>query len=281
MTTWEGLRSLWVWDPAAVAACSLLLAAHLALTGLRPGRRGLSFLTGVALLLLGLVSPVAVLGHTLFSAHMVQHLLFVLVVPPLLLLGLPPRLAERVSTRSPARRLARWPGPLLAWACGAGAMWAWHVPALHDAASASHALRAFEHGSALAMGTVFWWPIVAPAPELRLEPLSAVLYLFTACLACTVLGIVLTFAPPGLYAARGVGGGAVLRLVRSRWGLSPEADQQLGGLLMWVPACIVYLSAVIGVLARWYGADEADGRVPGSETPRAPLHRTLAREEVK
>jgi putative membrane protein len=280
MTAGEGLHSLWTWDPAAAAACSLLLAAHLALTGLRPGWRGLWFLTGLALLLLGLVSPVAVLGHALFSAHMVQHLLFVLVVPPLLLLGLPPRLAEWASRWSCARRSDGWPWPLLAWACGAGAMWLWHVPALYDAASVSHALRAFEHGLALAMGTMFWWPIVAPAPELRLEPLLAVLYLFTACLACTVLGIVLTFAPPGLYAAP-AGGGAALQLVRSRWGLSPEADQQLGGLLMWVPACIVYSSAVIGVLARWYGADDDDGWARASETPRAPSHRNLAREESR
>lgn len=97
MTTWQFLTSTWSWEPSILLGCALLLAGYLAAVRFRLDGRQLLFVAGDLVLLLALVSPLDELGDTyLFSAHMAQHLLLVLVVPPLFLLGIPPQLAERV-----------------------------------------------------------------------------------------------------------------------------------------------------------------------------------------
>lgn len=262
MTIWQLLAVTWNWQPSVLLGCTAVTVGYLATLHFRFSKVVPFFVTGILLLLLASVSPLDTLSHTyLFSAHMLQHLLFVLIVPPLLLEGIPTWLARRTLRWSFVRRTEQMLGqPLVAWLAGAGAMWIWHLPALHNAASESVGIHIAEHMSLLVMGTMFWWPVIAPVTEKRLAPLCAVLYLFSACVACTLLGIILTFAPPGLYPAYlhphdTLG---VLPLLRHSWGLSPAIDQQLGGLLMWVPACLVYLSAIIAVLVRWYGAPEVD-----------------------
>jgi putative membrane protein len=111
------------------------------------------------------------------------------------------------------------------------------------------------------MGFAFWWPIIGPWTRQRLSPLAGVVYLFSACLGCTVLGIIITFSPVEvcsiyLHPLDRLG---ILPLIQDDWGLTPAKDQQLGGLLMWVPACLIYFCGIIGLLARWYGeaGDEA------------------------
>ena len=93
-------------------------------------------------------------------------------------------------------------------------------------------------------------------PEKRLDPFPAIAYLFSACTACSLLGAILTFTPLGLYPAylNLDDRSPILRLVRDGWGLDPKNDQQLGGMLMWVPGCLVYLSVILASVARWYGA---------------------------
>ena len=106
------------------------------------------------------------------------------------------------------------------------------------------------------MGVAFWWQILAPNEASRLSPLAAVIYLFSACLGCTALGIIITFAPVGVCSVymHPVDRLGMLATIRNEWGMTPERDQQVGGLLMWVPMCLIYLSAIFGQLARWYGA---------------------------
>jgi putative membrane protein len=278
MTTWELLTSTWDWQPAVLLACAVLLVGYLAALRFRPVAGTFAFAAGVCLLLVALASPLAMLGHLyLFSAHMVQHLLLVLLVPPLLWLGIPPQLARRMVRRPAVRAVQRACGqPLVAWLAGAGAMWIWHLPALYNAALRQHSLHLVEHASLLTMGVVFWLPVVSPLEEDRLSPLLAVVYLFTACVGCTILGITLTFAPPGLYPAylHPADPLGIVPLLRQGWGLTPATDQQLGGLLMWVPACLVYLSAVIGVLARWYATPETEtAAAPIDAVPELPLAR--------
>jgi cytochrome c oxidase assembly factor CtaG len=133
-------------------------------------------------------------------------------------------------------------------------MWFWHIPYFCNAAAADAAVRAVQTVSLLVLGTVFWWPLIGTAPERRLSPLSAVGYLFAGCVGCTILGIYLTFASVEVCSAylspRDPLG--VLPMLRSRWGFTPAADQQIGGLIMWVPACLVYLCAILAQFARWY-----------------------------
>jgi putative membrane protein len=129
-------------------------------------------------------------------------------------------------------------------------MLVWHVPALFNAALASEGLHIFQHLSLLVTGTIFWWPILAPVESRRLETLGAIAYLFSACVCCSLLGAFLTFAPVGLYPA-------YLNPPSHLWGLDPKSDQQLGGMLMWVPGCFVYLAGILSTVMRWYGAERA------------------------
>jgi len=190
---------------------------------------------------------------------MVQHLLLILIIPPLLLLGLPASPVAR-AWRVPwiRRAMAALGAPALAWGLGIGTMAVWHVPAFYNAALAHGGVHVAQHLSFLVTSTIFWWPVLAPAEDARLGPLPAVLYLVAAALASSVVGIIVTFARVGLYPAYllpvdrlGLG-----PLIRNVWGLTPDLDQELGGLLMWIPGGLVYLCAILGVMARWYTTGE-------------------------
>jgi putative membrane protein len=219
--------------------------------------RGLGlFLLGDLVMLLALISPIDVLADDyLFSAHMLQHMLLVLAVPPLLILGIPRHFATsivRVGWMGAIERALR--RPLLAWMLGMTALWIWHLPRLYDATLASEALHIFEHLMFLVTATIFWWPILSPLEDSRMSHGAAFAYLGAAMLATTVLGILITFAPIGVYTAYlhphdSLG---ILDVLRHSWGLTTDADQELGGLLMWVPGGLVYLCAIMAVLARWY-----------------------------
>jgi putative membrane protein len=272
MTTQQLLLSAWDWEPSVVTGCAALVVGYFVLLLVRrtPWSAAealvgptISFLTGVVMLLLALVSPIDTLADGyLFSAHVVQHFLLALIIPPLWLLGTPRALAEAALRRPLTSRIERAVAqPLVAWTLGVGTMILWHLPPLFNAALASGSLHIFQHLSFLITGTIFWWPILGPIEERRLAPLHhTISYLFSACVCCSLLGAVLTFMPPGAYPVYlnpddRLG---ILRLVRSGWGLDPKTDQQLGGLLMWVPGCFVYLSGILATAARWYGTAEPE-----------------------
>jgi putative membrane protein len=224
----------------------------------RPGQIAL-FTGGVAWLLLALVSPIDVLGDEyLFSAHMLQHLLLVLVVPPMLLLGLPAEVIRRaLGIRIVARVESVLGHPAVAWVLAAAVLWVWHLPALYDAALADENVHIVQHLMFLVTATAFWWPILTPLEKRRLGPGAAMAYLLAAGAASSLLGVILTFAPAGLYPAylQPEDELGLLSLIRQEWGLSAAADQQLGGLLMWVPGGIAYLLAIFAVFARWQSGD--------------------------
>jgi putative membrane protein len=261
MTTSDLLRSAWAFRPVVLLACAAALAWHGAIGGFRSARRTGALVAAVAVLLLTLSSPLDTLAAGyLFSAHMLQHLLLVLVVPALALMALPP-----ASVTPPfVARAARWllERPVVTWGSGIGAMWLWHAQTLCNAASQSDAVRGLQSVSLLAMGALFYWPLLAPRRAFRMSPLAGMVYLFTACLGCTLLGILITLSPvevcPAfLHPSDGLG---LVPLIRDRWGVSAAEDQQIAGLLMWVPACAVYLGGIVGQLARFYGAEEEAAR---------------------
>jgi putative membrane protein len=246
MSTVDLLKSCWRPDPLALLGCALAIGLYVAARRARGGSaaRGASFAAGLLVLALALLSPVGTLADGyLFSAHMLQHLMLVLLVPPLLLLGFAPTSEFAPRARLPA---------VLSWALGVGAMWLWHAPTLCNAASQSPLVHRVQEVSLLAMGAAFWWPILAPRLGDRLLPLGGVLYLFTACVSCTLLGIAITFSPVEVCSvfSHPVDRLGIMPLVRDGWGLTAERDQQIGGLLMWVPACVVYGVAILAVLAR-------------------------------
>lgn len=269
MTTQQFLWHGWHWDWFALAIGAAILAGYGGLAGRRPGKeaapgtgrnpRAWWFWLGLAVLAVALLSPVAILARMyLFSAHMLQHLLLLLVVPPLLLLSLGQFKDHRLRPLG-----GKWGRVLTAvpatWMAGVGAMWLWHVPLLCDAATTQPGIYRIQVVSLLLLGTLFWLPIAGPRAAQRLSPLAGIVYLVSACFACTLLGIYVTFAPVSVCSVytHPMDPLGVLPLIRSRWGITAEIDQQLGGLLMWVPACLIYLSAVLGLLARWFGEEEA------------------------
>ncbi|MCL4764250.1 MAG: cytochrome c oxidase assembly protein [Burkholderiales bacterium] len=213
-------------DAYAVAAWAVLAAAALGYgAAWRRGaalraRNAAAFGGGwTALALARLVTPDA---PAPFALHMVQHELMMLAAPPLLILGRPftalASLAPRPLVRGAAIPL-RVP-PLAAWGCHAAALWVWHVPRLFDAAAASPHLHALQHATFFASALLFWWTVFR-----RLRRGTAVFYILTTFMHTGALAALLTFAPAALYAD------------------TPLAEQQLGGLIMWVPAGFVMLVA--------------------------------------
>jgi cytochrome c oxidase assembly factor CtaG len=113
--------------------------------------------------------------------------------------------------------------------------------------------------SLVVMGFAFWRPVLAPRTAHRLPAFAAIAYLFAACVACTVLGILVTFSPVEICSAYAhpVDALGALPLLRDGWGLSCKVDQEIGGLLMWVPTCFVYAGAILATLGRYYAEEQS------------------------
>jgi cytochrome c oxidase assembly factor CtaG len=247
MTTQQFFTSAWTWNTAVLIAAAAALIAYVWAFKINP--RMVYLLMGVAAFALTLLSPLnALAAGYLFSAHMLQHILLLLVVPALLLMSLP----RWVSVEPRSQFVAN---PFIGWISGVGAMWLWHARPLCNAAVSSQFVNAVQVSSLLLLGAIFWRQILAPRDEQRLSPPGAVLYLFSACVACSILGILITFSPVSvcpIYAQPSADRLGILNIIQSNWGITPDKDQQIGGLLMWIPMCLVYLTAIIAQLARWF-----------------------------
>lgn len=260
MNIWQVLSSTWNMEPWVLISALALLVGYGIATGFKLTKLSALYISGLLIFVLALVSPLDFLGRTyLFSAHMMQHILLLLVVPLLLLLGIPKALAEKALKIEPIGSVMRVLGnPVVAWFFGVGAMWVWHLPSLHDTVLANDSLYIAQQISFVLIGMIFWWPVFAPVESRRLSPLVSTLYLSSACLGCTILGMLITFAGAGLYTAylNPVDSIGILPLIRGELCLTPGVDQQIGGLTMWVPGCLIYLTASMVTIARWYGASE-------------------------
>ena len=257
-------RELWNWwSPVWLVAAAIAI-----LYGRYPGWTSLSktlcLISGLSVLVFAFVSPLGVLADGfLFSAHMIQHLLMLLVVPLCLVLSLPPSAARAThsvpiddgSLRQKMRRVIT--SPIAGWLLGLGAMWFWHVPAFCSAATENYMIGVVRTGTFLASGLLFWWPIYSPLKQARLPASSAVVYLFSACLGCTLLGIYITFTTITVCPAfASPHERLAIMIALHDAGMTASVDQQLGGLLMWVPPCSLYVAAIVSVLCRWYAVDE-------------------------
>jgi putative membrane protein len=259
--------SVWTWNLEPWLLFLLALSALGYASGLRrlwgnAGRgRGVSmpqawaFWTGWLSLVFALVSPLDPLGGRLFSAHMVQHELLMVVAAPLLVVGRP--LATWTWALSPAQRRTvgrlfqsrGWSSlwttltdPLVAWALHALALWGWHIPAAFDAALRNEGLHILQHVSFLGTALFFWWSVLGHDPRGRYGPGHSAAYLFTTMMHTGALGALLSLAPTPWYAPYIPLTGAL--------GFDPVDDQQLGGLVMWVPAGLAYVVAALWVLGR-------------------------------
>ncbi len=253
----DDLWTAWEFEPGVVIP--ILVSAFLYYRGMRspagaPLWPRVSFWTGLVVLALALVSPLHPLGEVLFSAHMAQHEVLMLIAAPLLVLsrplvpflwGLPARWRRPVGrwTRGVHfRKLWRaLTDPLSAWWIHAAALWIWHVPALFQATLRSEWVHTAQHLSFFLSALLFWWSLLEARG--RMGQGQSVFYVFTTALHTGILGALLTFAPVVLYPAYAA--------TTRPWGLTPLQDQQIGGLIMWVPAGVVYLGAGLALFAAW------------------------------
>ena len=153
---------LWDWEPSVVIGCAALAIGYLAIIGKRGFNRAPYFLAGVALLLLDLVSPIDTLADSssVQRARAAAFHFLALVVPPLFLLGIP-----AIDLRGLGKLERSIGQPPVSWLLGVGAMLAWHIPVLFNAALANDGLHVFQHLSFLITGVIFWWPDPHSAPR--------------------------------------------------------------------------------------------------------------------
>lgn len=279
------------WDPEPWLVIALLVAAALYAVGCTrlwrragPGRgipRGAAarFWSGWVALAAALASPVDTLAASLFSMHMVQHELLMVVAAPLLVTGRPLEAwtwALPARWRGPLAAFARargaratWAGlvhPVGAWIAHALALWAWHVPAFFEASLASRGIHELQHASFLGTALLLWWSILGRGA--RHSDAASLGSLFTTMLHTGALGALLTFAPTVWYPTYAAAGA---------FGLAPLEDQQLGGLVMWAPGGLAYLVAGLAIVASWLRSSPGVASSAAAGTPRpglaAPAHR--------
>jgi putative membrane protein len=271
----------WTWDPLVLG--TLAVSAFLYGRGLwrlwrnsEPGRgvrrwEAAAFALGWLTLVVALMSPLDRLSDILFSAHMTQHELLMLVAAPLLVLGRPHLTAlwalplparERVAhaVQAPGVR-SLWralTGPFVVLLVHAVARWVWHVPALFEAALRSEAVHAVQHLSFFLTAALFWWALLRGRYG-RAGYGVGVLFVFATAAHTSILGALLTFARSVWYP---------LYEGRAReWGLGALEDQQLAGLIMWIPSGAIFMALGLALFAAWLGESERRVSLGATATP--------------
>jgi putative membrane protein len=223
-----------------------------------PTHRSATFVGGLVAIGVALASPIEAYEGSLFSVHMVQHLLLMLVAAPLLLAGAPITLALRVARPSVRRRLL-WvlhspvlraiSFPVVTWTLFAAVNWGWHFSSLYDQALENTALHYFQHATFLGAALLFWWPAIGADPSpWRLPHPARLFYLFLALPQNSFLGVALLNTGTVLYPH-------YVTNLRS-WGPTPLDDQHLGGILMWVAGDIAFLVGMAIVIVVWMRHEE-------------------------
>jgi cytochrome c oxidase assembly factor CtaG len=274
----------WSWEPLIVVPLVLTLALYVnglaqlwrharADHGIR-GWQALSFAAGWLALVIALVSPLDTLGGILFSAHMAQHEVLMILAAPLLVLGRP--LIPFVwglpsSWRGPVARAVQAPpiasvwkrisAPLPATVLHALALWMWHLPSLYQATLRNDWIHALQHTSFLGTAMLFWWALIHGRYG-RMGYGVAVGYVFLTGVHSGALGALITFAPSVVY--------PIYSRTTARWGLDALEDQQLAGILMWIPAGVMIAVLGVALFAAWLAEAERRVAFTRSEALRRP-----------
>jgi putative membrane protein len=265
-------HDLWsTWNLHPVLLGGLLLAAWTYRRGQASGPRrpvdrwrARSFVAALVALGLALLSPLDALSGALSSAHMVQHLLLLLVAAPLLALSAPSGAILRGSPLGVRRAVGRWRRrlglthrhfgglrhPAAVWLGSVGVLWFWHAAAPYDAALDSEPLHLLEHVSFLVTAWLFWQVVVGVRGAARVSGGLGVLLVFAMAMQSVFLSVLLTFARTPWYSGYAT--------TTAPWGLDPLTDQQLAGVLMWIPAGGIYLLVALALLVSWIRATEVD-----------------------
>jgi putative membrane protein len=231
--------------------------------------RATLFLLGLASIIAALASPIDTIALQLFSVHMVQHMLLLVVAPPLLLAGAPVRplvrglplgvrrtvvrgLARNTAFRGLVHLLRR---PLVAAALYVVGLYAWHVPALYDAAVLDPTIHVIEHTWFLVTALLFWSVVIDPVPFRATLPYAARIpyLLLVGAAQNTILGGLLAFSDRAFYTP--------YLATTAAYGLEPASDQRLGGAIMWVPGDLIFLAAASFAFFLWLQSEEQAQRL--------------------
>lgn len=227
-----------------------------------PVWRASLFGLGVGLIVVSLNSPLETIAtEYLVLFHLLQNVAISDWGPPLVLLGLTPELRAGVATRLGAwfAWVTRPPVALAVWLV---AWYAIHLGAIYDAALRTPLLLNVEHLILIAIGLLFWWPVLCDAPR-AVSTLGRLAYVFAAFVGSAFLGLALTFAPP-VY-------GYYEDLPHRLWGISAEQDQNLGGVLMSTEQALVFLAAIVWLLLRLFREEDAEEERLAAEQRAAGL----------
>jgi putative membrane protein len=261
------LWAAWNLDPVLLAA--MALAVWLYRRGRAPWSRPVdrwrerAFVGALAVLVVALVSPLEALSDALASAHMVQHLLLIVVAAPLLAFSAPgsallrgsPVAVRRVRGRVrrsgiPSGILHAPDHPLVVWSLHVAVVWLWHSRVAYDAALASTPLHIAEHLTFLVTAVLFWRVVLGVRRSGWVSQGMVVLLVFGMAMQSVFLALLMTFATEPWYAGYAD--------TTAAWGLGHLADQHLAGVIMWIPAGAIYVAAALGALASWMRSVEAE-----------------------
>ncbi len=234
-----------------------------------PVPQAMMFGAGMMTLFIALVSPIDVFSDELSWMHMIQHMVLVGVAAPLLVLGTPflvslwaLPLSWRRGYGRLKRRVDRWKltryllwQPLLMWSLFAFTLWIWHLPKLYEATLYDDLFHDFQHFTFVAVSCLFWRVLLDPVSRLRLSRGIGIIYLFLTSLHATLLGVFMTLAPKTWY--------PFYEDRAPRWKLTALEDQQIAGLIMWMPACMIYALVAAVLLGLWLR--EGDAPSPGDK----------------
>jgi putative membrane protein len=234
-----------------LAAIYIIRAAQAGPDQSLSGTRKLSFFASLFVIFAALNGPIHDLSDNyLFSGHMVQHLLLTMLMPPLMLYGVPgwmlrPMLRNRVL-QAIAKRITR---PIACYLIFNIVIAGWHIPAMYNAAMESHDIHILEHLMFMAAAVLMWWPLASQLPELpRLAYPGQMLYSFLMTLPMSVVAVYIVMADTVLYPFYS----SAPRIMK----LSPMEDQLLGGLIMWVPGGLIFMIIMTVIFFKWASRGE-------------------------
>ena len=270
----NSLFSYWHFDPGILLFIIGICVFYLFTVNFKLTKKAFFLLASIMVIIICMASPLHFLGmHYLFSAHMLSGVLIILIAGPLIVASIPAENRFQNALKRFSEKIRKV--PILAWLAGVVLMWFWHIPVIFNQLFESGHMNSGMHfmsglmyihfASMLFAGMLFSWPVLTPYRSCRLRPLSGVLYLSTACVFCSLLGLIITFSHLGTYAPylNITDHYGLLPMIRNQWDISAAADQQMAGLIMWVPCCFIYLSASMFLLIKWFGSDYKNLAKPG------------------
>lgn len=254
---WTFWSTAWSWDPGSILGIFLLVCVYFLTSGYLRAKstpfvraentKRFNYLLGTAILFIALFSPLNAASQSyLFSAHMIQHVLISMVSAPLLISGIPVRFWDQLADYPVAHKVIRFISqPVLTFFVYFLTLSFWHIPAIHNTMMANPLFGSLQLLSFFIAGLLFWFPVMVTSAKISAmpDPLKMV-YLFLAVIPCTVLGVIIIFAPEISYHTYAM----AARITP----LDALTDQQVAGIIMAVPSMFILLGALLVIFYKWY-----------------------------